>query len=347
VKPDGTFVDLVLNDREGATTQRVQVTPVALGQFLVRELGSTPTAPSKSWSFTFRGQGSLGSWGKLNVSAAPTSEADNAPITLLADGRYIAGSQISQSLNATAPFYERNLAPAVAVNAASYVAEPFNRHTLVAIFGQNFPARNAAVVKLKMQDGTYHNCKVIFSSVGQINIALNVPSIPNNYATAAELIVYQPDGEIPLAKSQIALTPLPSIGLFSYDGSGSSQGTTLILRVKQDGSYTYEKMYDVQPDGRFVTYPVDHTNQNDRIFLIVFCTGVDFADANNLSANYGGYSVKPSYAGRQGSIPGLSQINIELLRNPNDTDPNVTTVFFMQYNDQQSRPVTFRYGGAR
>jgi uncharacterized protein (TIGR03437 family) len=101
-------------------------------------------------------------------------------------------------------------------------------------------------------------------------------------------------------------------GLFSVDATGRGYAAGVVLRIKADGSQSYESLAF---SNNFVI-PIDLGPQSDRVFLILFGTGIrGNSSLSNISVTIGGENAEVLYAGPQGDFIGLDQVNVRLPRN--------------------------------
>lgn len=105
-------------------------------------------------------------------------------------------------------------------------------------------------------------------------------------------------------------------GLFTADASGRGVPAATVLRVKANGSQSYEPVAQFnQATGRYEPLPIDLGAATDQLFLIGFGTGA--RNRNSLAAvtaTMGGVSADVSFAGAQGDFVGVDQINIAIPR---------------------------------
>lgn len=65
----------------------------------------------------------------------------------------------------------------------------------------------------------------------------------------------------------------------------------------------------------YVTLPIDVSDPNDQVFLLLFGTGFRYRqNLSGVSVTIGGVPVEVLYAGAQGGYYGLDQINLRLPR---------------------------------
>ncbi len=120
------------------------------------------------------------------------------------------------------------------------------------------------------------------------------------------------DGQL-VADGYITLAPVVP-GLFSATASGSGLAAAVVLRVKADGTQSYEPVavFD-ERQNKLVARPIDLGPQGEHVFLTLFGTGIrGRSQLSEASVKIGGLSVPALYAGAQGDFAGLDQVNIEL-----------------------------------
>lgn len=105
-------------------------------------------------------------------------------------------------------------------------------------------------------------------------------------------------------------------GLFAANASGQGVAAALALRVRADGSQSYESLAQFDAaQNRFVARPLDLGPATDQVFLILFGTGLRQRSAlNNVNVTLGGLALPALFVGAQGELAGLDQINTALPR---------------------------------
>ncbi len=103
-------------------------------------------------------------------------------------------------------------------------------------------------------------------------------------------------------------------GLFTANGNGMGPAAAAVLRVKPNGAQSYEPVVRLDAAaGKFVTVPIDLSNANDQVFLLLFGTGLRFRSAlSAVSVTVGGTAQQVTFADKQGGQVGLDQINVRL-----------------------------------
>jgi uncharacterized protein (TIGR03437 family) len=122
------------------------------------------------------------------------------------------------------------------------------------------------------------------------------------------------DGQ-PYAESRVTVNAVAP-GLFTANANGSGVPAAVLLRIKADGSQSFEPVAELNPTtNRYVPRPIDFVNETDRLILLLFGTG--FRGRSNLEAvvlRFGDLTVPVQFAGAQGDLVGLDQLNVELPR---------------------------------
>ena len=220
----------------------------------------------------------------------------------------------------------RQLKPGVrpvvnSVSAASFLADSVASESMIAAFGTNLATRAEAAttvplptalagtfVKVRDSAGLERDAPLFFVSPGQINYL--VPSGTRN--GAATVTVTSGDGTISAGTLNLA-TVAP--GLFAANANGSGVAAAVLLRVKADNSQTFELIsrFDTAQNA-FVPIAVDLGPETDRVFLLLFGTGLRARSSlNAVTVRIGGTAADVSFAGAT-DLPGLDQINAQLPR---------------------------------
>jgi uncharacterized protein (TIGR03437 family) len=128
--------------------------------------------------------------------------------------------------------------------------------------------------------------------------------IPPGTALGVALItVAGSDGTISLGSAPV-FTAAPS--LFSADASGSGLAFAQVVRVKADGSQSYE------PVG---SDPIDLGPDTDQLTVVLYGTGIrGRSSLGGVGVTIGGANSSVAYAGPQNGFAGLDQVNVPLPR---------------------------------
>ncbi|MGH9935872.1 MAG: S8 family serine peptidase [Blastocatellia bacterium] len=198
----------------------------------------------------------------------------------------------------------------VSVSSASFAPDQVTAaEAIVAGFGANLapvtaPAASVplptelAGVRVRVTDGANvaRSAPLFFVSSGQINY-----TIPAGVAPGVALIDVLRDGNVVARGALSVNTVWP--GLFTANALGNGLGAAVVLRARPDGQRVFEP----------VSNPIDLSAPGDRVFLILFGTGLrGHSDLSRVQVTLGGAPLTPLYAGAQGDFAGLDQINVEL-----------------------------------
>lgn len=218
-----------------------------------------------------------------------------------------------------------NCAPSIAVTTVS--AASFARATtsgaIVAAFGTALATttQSAATIPLPTElggvtvtvrdsAGVARPAPLFFVSPQQINYLIPPGTAPGG----AVITINNAAGVVATGTAQVE-TIAPA--LFSAAASGQGVAAAVVLRVKADGTQTFEPVarYD-EMQGRFVAVPIDLGAETDQLFLLLFGTGLrNRTSLFAVTARIGGLPVELLYAGAQGDFVGLDQVNLRLSRN--------------------------------
>ena len=221
--------------------------------------------------------------------------------------------------------------PVTTVSAASFESLPVAPSSIVSAFGANLATQTIAGTDLDpvtpgiqlptMLGGSTvevngRRAELLFVSPAQINYV--VPTATE--AGAATVQVRSGDGTVSTGTVDIALVA-PAI--FSANASGTGPAAALLIRVSADGRQSYESVAEYnQQLGRFLPRPIDLGPEGERVFLVLFLSGLRRATDTNGDGNLnetirlliGGTEITPLYAGAQPEFIGLDQINAEIPR---------------------------------
>ncbi len=217
---------------------------------------------------------------------------------------------------------QQQVTEVVAASAASYARERLAPESIAALFGANLSGATQAAttiplptvlqnvsVRVKDSLAMERTAPLFYVSPGQINFL-----IPAGTANGAATInVYQGDTLIGTGAQTIAAT---SPGLFTANGTGSGAPAAILFRVYEDFSHTTENLLEFDtPNNRWVSKVVDLGKEKEEVFLVLFGTGLRFnSGLAAVTATIGGTPATVSYAGAQGGLIGLDQVNILIPR---------------------------------
>jgi uncharacterized protein (TIGR03437 family) len=216
------------------------------------------------------------------------------------------------------------VAPAAlaSVSAASYAGELIARDSIVAAFGNELAAsvQSAATNPLPINlGGTTVTIRdsanqelfapLFFVAPAQINYHM-----PANVAPGpATVLVSNAAGK--LASGTVTIGQVAP-ALFAANANGRGVAAAVALRIKADGSQSYEAIaqWDAAQN-QFIVLPIDLGAENEQVFLVAFGTGLRYhTGLSAVTAIIGGTDAPVLYAGNSGGFIGLDQVNIRLPR---------------------------------
>jgi uncharacterized protein (TIGR03437 family) len=211
---------------------------------------------------------------------------------------------------------------ATTVSAANFSAASIASEAIVAVFGTGLATQTIAATSIPLPTalagsrvsvrdaaGVERLSPLFFVSPTQINY--QIP--PGTVAGAASVTISSGDGTVSTGAVQIA-TVAPSLFAQNANGQGVPAGNA--LRVRADNSR--ENLAISTLDGatnRFVPLPIDLGPATDQVFLVMFGNGIRFRSSlSNVTATIGGANAEVLFAGAQGALIGLDQVNLRIPR---------------------------------
>ncbi len=195
----------------------------------------------------------------------------------------------------------------VSVNAASFASDSVAApETILAGFGPNLAGITAAATTLPLptvlggvsvritdQSAQPQLAPLFFVSPNQINY-----QIPPGIAQGVAQVEVIRDGSV-VARGAVSINAVWP-GLFTVNSFGTGTGAANVLRLR-GSQLIYESP----------TTPIDLGIQGDQVFLVLYGSGLRGRSAlNKVSVWLGGTKLNVDYAGAQGSLAGLDQINV-------------------------------------
>ncbi|MBK9316852.1 MAG: choice-of-anchor D domain-containing protein [Acidobacteria bacterium] len=208
------------------------------------------------------------------------------------------------------------------VSAASYSGQTLADESIVAAFGANLatsivvnntlplPTSLAGTtVNVRDSMGADRLAPLFFVAPQQINYLIPPGTAPG----IATIAITGEDGSLSVGNITIAaIAP----GLFAANANGQGVAAAVALRVKADGSQSYEPVsrYD-QAQNSFVAAPIEPGPDGEQVYLLLFGTGLRFnSGLQGVTCKIGGIDAPVLYAGAQGDLVGLDQVNLSLPR---------------------------------
>jgi len=208
-------------------------------------------------------------------------------------------------------------------SAASFEAQTLACESIVALFGSDLANSTEAAsttrapvslggttVTIRDSANNEELAPLFFVSERQINF-LMPPGLANGEAA---IIVANAEGRLARGAATIA-SVAPAI--FSANANGQGVAAAVVLRVRADGSQSYEPVASFdQVQDKFVAAPIDLGTESDQVFLVAYGTGIRFRSSlGAVVAKIGGIDSQVLFAGPASEFAGLDQVNVRLSRN--------------------------------
>jgi uncharacterized protein (TIGR03437 family) len=204
------------------------------------------------------------------------------------------------------------------VSAATYNATEAASESIVTSFGNSLTTSTQSAAAIPLPDslsgitvkvtdsaGAQRTAPLFFVSPTQINWQIPVGTA-NGVATVNIL-----SGNSTISTGLLPVTSVAP-GIFSANSSGSGLAAALVLRIRNGQAQAYEPIA-LFNGSQFTALPIDLSNANEQVYLVLFGTGLRFhSGLSSVKARIGGADAQVSFAGAQGSLVGLDQINVLL-----------------------------------
>jgi len=205
--------------------------------------------------------------------------------------------------------------PLSTVSAANF-QPPVAPETIVSAFGADFADRTEAAASLPLPDrlagttvsvtdklGVQHHAQLFFVSPGQVNFLLPAGAAPG--LGSAE--VFRDGNRI--SQGQVLIDSVAP-GLFSANGNGEGVAAAVALTVRADGTQDSRVIFDGnQPPGRRTAVPITLGSDGDRVFLLLFGTGMR-KSAAVAAATVGGQAIAVAGPAPGAGFAGVDQVNL-------------------------------------
>jgi uncharacterized protein (TIGR03437 family) len=220
----------------------------------------------------------------------------------------------------------------VTISAASFDKPSFDQPAIVApesiavSFGASLATREegadtiplptsiaGTTVKVRDSAGAERLAPLFYVKSSQVNFL-----IPAGAATGVATITITSGNGI-VSTGTVRIAPVAP-GLFAANADGQGVAVASALRVKADGTRSEEPIFRFDPaQMKFVPRPFhlgpDLGNASDQVFLVLYGTGIrGRRDPVQVSASVGSVNCEVLYAGEQGSLIGVDQVNVRVPR---------------------------------
>jgi uncharacterized protein (TIGR03437 family) len=290
---------------------------------LVDLILTTPSTTADLDLFLFREENGQLTAVDISVNDISVSGLSFERVTAgLKPGRYMVG--VSAFKGAASYTLTARIVNTVLISAASYGRDAgVAPESIASVFGPDLATDTVVASSLPLPTTLAGTVVTVRDSAGMERLA------PLFFVAQNQLNLQIPAGTAPgLAVVKItnangqSYTELLNVtnaapGLFTANASGAGVPAGVIVRVRGDGSQSFEAIarFD-QASNSFVPAPIELGLATDTVVLVLFGTGVRGRTAlEGVQAQFGNLSVPVAYAGAQGALVGLDQLNIILPRN--------------------------------
>jgi uncharacterized protein (TIGR03437 family) len=240
----------------------------------------------------------------------------------------LVGAEHGGNINQGAVYALKNNCGAPVTRLASVSAASFDAggglatESIASGFGANLAAGTQAAsmlplpttlsgVSLRVRDSANVDrpAPLFFVSPGQINY-----QIPAGTSAGQATLTVMNAGQT-VASGEVQVSNVAP-GLFSANSSGQGVALALVLRVKANGTQSYEPVAQFDSTlNRFVPAPIDFSPSTDRLFLVLYGTGLRYRSSlSAVSCAIGGEGSEVLFAGAVPGFAGFDQVNVQLPR---------------------------------
>lgn len=216
----------------------------------------------------------------------------------------------------------------VLLSAASFDENSVTPSGIVAAFGSGLATTTAipttaplpvelggTTARIRDSANVERAAELFFVSPNQVNLLVPAATAEGE----ATITIRSGDGAVSTGGFNV-VNVAPAI--FTANSNGAGVPAANLIRVRSDGSQVLESPFEFGAGNTLQPRPIDLGPEGDRVFLILFLSGIRLAaDPNgdgNLNESIGvviAGGVEPvAFAGEQGSFSGLDQVNLELPR---------------------------------
>jgi len=212
--------------------------------------------------------------------------------------------------------------PLASVSAANYSGMELASEAIVAAFGTDLATTTKSAntsplptelarttVRIRDGAGAERLAPIFFVAPAQVNY-LTPAGTANGMATVTII-----GGNSKFSTGAVKIATVAP-GLFTANANGRGVAAALALRVRPDGTQTYEPVARFDPaQNIFVPTPIDLGPEGDRVFLILYGTGIRYrGNLANVAITIGGVASEALYAAPAPGFEGLDQVNALLPR---------------------------------
>lgn len=161
-------------------------------------------------------------------------------------------------------------------------------------------------VSVKDSAGVTRAAPLFFAGPDQVNYLM-----PAGTAAGAAIVTVTASDAKTIAETVVIAPASPSFFAANANGTGVAAGYLLRVRA-ETGQQSIEPIARLDAaSGQFVPVPIVRVF-GDQYFLVLFGTGIRPTSSSTVTASVGGRAVPVQYAGPQGDLAGLDQVNLTL-----------------------------------
>lgn len=209
--------------------------------------------------------------------------------------------------------------PVASVSAASFKGDALAPDSIIAAFGNNLAnglqianttplptSLGGATVKVKDSANAERPASLFFVSPNQLNYLL-----PAQTALGQATVTVTNGNAVSTGTIQVSRV---APGLFTANGDGKGLAVGTLLRVKANGTQSYEPLVRFDSaQGKTVAVPIEFGAETDQLFLLLFGTGMRLRSSlSAVTSQIGGVNTEVLFVGEQGGFSGLDQVNLRL-----------------------------------
>ena len=187
-------------------------------------------------------------------------------------------------------------------------------------------------VTVQDSSGAQFQADVLGATAGQINYVIpDAAAVGQAIITATDASGVQNSAVVQLSQA--------SPGLFSANANGQGVAAAQAFIVHADGTQSLFPVFQCGAGaGNCVATPINLGSNTDRVYLILYGTGIRGASAlENVTAGIGGVPASVLYAGPQGTFEGLDQVNVQI---PHELAASGEVDVILSVDSQLSNTVT-------
>jgi uncharacterized protein (TIGR03437 family) len=228
------------------------------------------------------------------------------------------------------------------VSAAGFDLGPMSPGSIATVFGTNLatgiaqaagaPVATLGGVSVVVTDsvGVGRAAPLFYVSPAQVNYI-----IPTGTVTGVATVAITAGGEASASGPIEIASPAPRLFVVNADNLAAAN----VLDVAQNGSRTFENIYQTDANGNVTALPIDLGSAPETVFLTLYGTGIGIRDPSEVTVTIAGASAMVTYAGPQGVQVGVDQINVQLSSALASPSPRTVSVEVM-VDGQPSNQVT-------